>query len=151
MSHERTISNLQSKHQAYETQISTLQSVIVNLERSRALQSKPTSFLTHIQDIELCPKDGCRVMAYNAWHNAMVVTTLAQKPAGDEFGIRKVILDTMSPSIFIPTHKKFIRDITFSTFDPNIGVTVGIDEQAVLFDIRSCAVVCFILILKRNF
>lgn len=88
-----------------------------------------------------------RVAAYSEYHNLLVVSHAIHNrlfPSGS-YGIKKINSLDMHAFQSFPIHQRALRDMSFSSSQTDLLLTVGLDKKAVLFNCTSnCAVQTFI-------
>ncbi|XP_051156332.1 E3 ubiquitin-protein ligase RFWD3-like isoform X1 [Leptopilina boulardi] len=142
---ERQLIEYKTKVKMFEYQITSMQKRIDDFEneRTRRFHHSNTSSMYHDtlllqkeRSFTICERAGCRVMAYNPWHNILVTSLKTTHPLRTDHGISKIKLDTFSLMPYRSVHNGAIRDLDFQLDHPNIMLSAGFDKRVILTDIR---------------
>lgn len=107
---------------------------------SQSCSQKPIKLMLD-RTMEVCKNGGCRVLAYNLWHNLLVVSQSSTNSVFSGFGIRKIDAFGFRPQQFMFLHPKPIRDMNFHPQKNELLLSVSFDRSAKLLDITCNAVV----------
>ncbi|XP_046468980.1 E3 ubiquitin-protein ligase RFWD3 isoform X1 [Neodiprion pinetum] len=104
--------------------------------------SQPMLKKFHLErSIDICKDGGCRVLAYNAWYQTLVISQKSTNALFSGYGIKKIDSREFRSRQFVFLHSQAIRDVSFNPYINEILLSVGFDKCAKLMDIHNNTVV----------